>query len=128
MPQELSPRTAPWLEMLTPEVVVRLQANHVTQAPLKGTRNERDFEPVCKLFLPWASGTWLLTEMEDDGLAFGLADLGFGTPELGYISLDEIWEVKGPGGLRVERDIHWKATKPLSQYATESRQLGYIPV
>jgi hypothetical protein len=79
-----------------------------------------------KLFLPWTSGTWLLTEMEEDGLAFGLADLGFGTPEMGYISLDEIWEVKGPGGLRVERDVHWTTKKTLSEYATESRQHGYI--
>ena len=112
--------------LLGVEAVQQLLANGREQAPLKGTRNERDFQPVCKLFLPLTSGTWLLTEMEGDGLAFGLADLGFGTPELGYISLDEIWEVKGPGGLRVERDIHWTAKKTLSEYATESRQHGYI--
>lgn len=114
------------IELLGPQAAQQLLANHNEQEPLKGTRQERDFEPVCKLFLPWTSGTWLLTEMDDDGLAFGLADLGFGTPELGYISLDEIWEVVGPGGLRVERDIHWKATKPLSAYATEARQQGRI--
>lgn len=115
-----------WIVMLGTDVVQQLIANGKEQEPLKGTREERDFTPVCKVFLPWTSGTWLLTEMDDDGLAFGLADLGFGTPELGYISLDEIWEIKGPGGLRVERDIHWKATKPLSEYATESRQHGFI--
>jgi hypothetical protein len=114
------------VDLLGSDVVEQLLANGREQAPLKGTREERDFHPVCKLFLPWASGTWLLTEMEPDGLAFGLADLGFGTPELGYVSIDEILEVKGPGGLQVERDIHWKASKPLSEYATESRKLGYI--
>lgn len=114
------------IALLGVEAAQQLVLNHKEQEPLKGTRQERDYEPVCKLFLPWTSGTWLLTEMDDDGLAFGLADLGFGTPELGYISLDEIWEVVGPGGLHVERDIHWKATKSLSAYATESRQLGYI--
>lgn len=114
------------IAFLGTEAAQQLIANHNKQLPVKGTNSERDFHPVCKLFLPWTSGTWLLTEMDDDGLAFGLADLGFGTPEMGYISLDEIWEVKGPGGLRVERDIHWKATKPLSEYATESRKLGYI--
>lgn len=113
-----------WREMLTPEVVAQLEANHREQEPVKGSNAERDFWPCAKLFLPWTSGTWLLTELEPDGLAFGLADLGY--PEMGYISMDEIWEVVGPGGLRVERDIHWKATKPLSEYATESRQLGYI--
>ncbi len=112
--------------LLGTDVVQQLFANHTLQEPLKGTQEEQDFTPVCKVFLPWTSGTWLLTEMDDEGLAFGLADLGFGTPELGYISLDEIMEIKGPGGLRAERDIHWKASKPLSEYATESRQLGYI--
>lgn len=115
-----------WIAMLGTDVVQQLIANGKEQEPSKGTREERDFTPVCKAFLPWTSGTWLLTEMDYDGLAFGLADLGFGTPELGYISLDEIWEIVGPGGLRVERDIHWKATKPLSEYATESRLHGFI--
>lgn len=116
-----------FLRILKPEDAQQLVANHREQQPLKGTRSERDFEPVVKLFLPWTSGTWLITEMDpDDGLCFGLADLGFGTPELGFISLDEIYEIQGPGGLRVEQDMHWKATKPLSAYATESRETGYI--
>lgn len=114
-----------WLRIIGDEALAQLYANHREQLPLKGTKRERDFMPVCKLFLPWTSGTWLLTEMDPgDGLAFGLADLGY--PELGYISVDEIWEVVGPGGLRVERDIHWRATMTLSRYATEASQLGYI--
>ncbi|SEM41103.1 Protein of unknown function [Sphingomonas gellani] len=114
------------IRLLGTDAAQQLLANYREQEPLKGTRKERDFQPVCKLFLPWTSGTWLLSEMDDDYLAFGLADLGMGTPELGYVDLNEIWEVVGPGGLRVERDIHWAATKTLSAYATESRQLGYI--
>lgn len=112
------------ITMLTPEVVQQLNANHHEQLRLKGTPREKDFEPVCKVFLPWTSGTFLLTECDEDGLAFGLADLG--SPELGYISLDEIWEVVGPGGLKAERDIHFKATKPISQYAREARAKGRI--
>lgn len=112
------------IAMLTPEIVQKLNANHHEQLPLKGTRRERDLEPVCKIFLPWAGATWLLSELDDDGLAFGLADMG--SPELGYISLDEIWEVVGPGGLRVERDIHFKAEKSLSAYAREARAKGRI--
>ncbi|KKI18199.1 DUF2958 domain-containing protein [Sphingomonas sp. Ag1] len=113
-----------WIAMLGTEGVQQLIANGKEQAPLKGSRRERDFEPVCKIFLPWTSGTWLLTELDDDGLAFGLADMGY--PELGYISLDEIWDVVGPGGLRVERDIHFTATKTLSEYAAEARAAGRI--
>lgn len=112
------------IAMLTPEVVQQLNANHNEQLRLKGTPREKDFEPVCKIFLPWTCGTFLLTEMDEDGLAFGLADLG--SPELGYLSIEEIWSVKGPGGLRAERDIHFRATKPLSQYAKEARSAGRI--
>ncbi len=116
-----------FVNVLSVEARQQLINNHVEQQPLKGTRGERDFPPVCKLFLPWTSGTWLLTELDpDDGLAFGLGDLGFGTPELGYISLDEIYEITGPAGLKVEQDIHFTASKPLSQYATEAREHGHI--
>jgi hypothetical protein len=115
-----------WISVFTPEAARQLQANHKEQEPLKGTNKERDFEPVCKLFLPWGAATWLLTEMDEDGLAFGLSDLGFGTPELGYISMDEIYAVQGPGGLRVEQDIHWKPKHTLSQYADAARAAGQI--
>ncbi len=115
-----------YLTILGSDAAQKLIANHHGQEPLRGTSREKDYEPVAKLFLPWTSPTWLLTEMDEDGLAFGLADLGFGTPEVGYISLDEIFAVRGPGGLRVERDIHWTAKKTLSEYATEARELGYI--
>jgi hypothetical protein len=114
------------LKLLTPEAAQQLILNHQQQEPLRGTRQEIDFTPVCKLFVPWSAGTWLLTEMDDDCLAFGLADLGVQCPEIGYVSLDEIWEVRGPGGLRIEQDLHWTAKKTLGQYADESRQLGYI--
>lgn len=116
-----------FVDVMTPEVLQQLINNHVEQQPVKGTRSERDFPPVCKLFLPWTSGTWLISELDpDDGLAFGLGDLGFGTPELGYISIDELYEITGPAGLKVEMDIHFKASKPLSQYATEAREKGSI--
>lgn len=118
--------TMEWISMLGTETAQQLLANHKEQLPLKGTRGERDFHPVCKLFLPWTSGTFLLTEMDDDGLAFGLADMG--SPELGYISVDELWSVTGPGGLKIEKDLHFKATKPLSQYAREARQAGRLTV
>lgn len=113
-----------YLKLLRPETAQQLLANHIEQQPLKGTRQERDFKPVCKLFVPWGAGTWLLTELDDDGLAFGLADVGY--PELGYVSLDELWGITGPGGLKIEQDTHFEAVKPLSQYAEEARALGYI--
>ncbi|MEA2079594.1 MAG: DUF2958 domain-containing protein, partial [Pseudomonadota bacterium] len=43
-----------------------------------------DPKPVVKLFTPDGSATWLLTELDpdDNDIAFGLCDLGMGSPEL----------------------------------------------
>ena len=65
-----------------------------------------DFNPVVKLFTPDTQCTWLLTEIDADGLAFGLCDLGMGEPELGYVSLIELRTVRGKLGLPIERDLH----------------------
>jgi hypothetical protein len=113
-----------WKRLLRSETLEKLQANYREQLPHKGRKSERDFEPVCKLFNPTGGGTWLLTECDEDGLAFGLADMGY--PEMGYVSMDELAEFKGLGGLGIEEDIHFRATKPLSEYAREAHQLGYI--
>jgi DUF2958 family protein len=84
-----------------------------------------DFTPVVKLFTPDAQCTWLLTELGLDDIA-GLADLGMGCPELGFISMREIRELRGPLGLPVERDLHFDADKPLFAYAAEARAHGRI--
>lgn len=49
-----------------------------------------------------------------------------GCPELGNVSLAEIESVRGPGGLTIERDLHFVADKPLSAYAEEARRLQHI--
>ena len=84
--------------------------------------------PVVKLFTPDAGATWLLTEIDPDDHdhAFGLCDLGLGFPELGYVSLAELTAVRGRPGLPVERDLHFKATQPISEYAREARLSGRI--
>ena len=46
--------------------------------------------PVVKLFNPVGGGTWLLSEMDEQGIAFGLCDLGMGEPELGYVAIQEL--------------------------------------
>jgi hypothetical protein len=84
-----------------------------------------DFKPVVKLFTPDAQCTWLLTEL-DDGLLFGLCDLGLGCPELGYLSLSELSSVRGKLGHPVERDRHFVASKAISAYADEARANGHI--
>ena len=115
-----------WKNMLRAADVLKLVENWNEQQPLKGTSNERDFEPVVKLFNPAGAATWLISECDENGLAFGLSDLGFGTPELGYISMDELACVRIAGHLRIEQDLYFKPTKTLSQYAAEARREGSI--
>jgi DUF2958 family protein len=85
-----------------------------------------DFKPVVKLFTPDAQCTWLLTELGNDDIAFGLCDLGMGSPEIGFVSMREIRELRGPLGLPVERDLHFDANKTLSAYADEARAHGRV--
>jgi hypothetical protein len=56
---------------------------------------------------------WWLAECDDDGYAFGYADLGFG--EWGYFSLPEMEAVMVHGGLVIiERDCFWEP-KPFGE-------------
>lgn len=116
------------MQLLTANIEAQLLANGLKQEPVRGTHDEIDFHPVVKLFTPDAGCTWLLTEIdpENPDIAFGLCDLGMGFPELGSVSLSEIASVRGPRGLHIERDQHFKATMPLSAYAEEARQLDRI--
>ena len=76
-----------------------------------------DFDPlpVVKLFTPDAGATWLLTELDpDDGdTAFGLLDLGMGTPELGHVRLSVLEGIRGPRNLAVARDLHFTPKRRL---------------
>jgi len=65
-----------------------------------------------KFFTPWTNWTWYVTEYNPETrIFFGLV-VGHEV-ELGYFSLDEIESVRGPFGLRIERDMHFKPV-PLS--------------
>ena len=83
---------------------------------------------MVKLFTPDGQCTWLLTELDPDDrdIMFGLADLGLGCPELGYVSLSELESVRGQLGLPVERDRYFSTSKTISAHAAEARQHGAI--
>ena len=65
-----------------------------------------------KLFTPWTDWTWFITEFDGEDLCFGLV-IGL-ERELGYFSLKEIESLRGPGGIRVERDLYFKPS-PISK-------------
>ena len=92
-----------------------------------GRNRDRDHPPVVKFFNPCGAATWLFNELDEDGdTLFGLADLGFGTPELGYSSLSEIASIRLRFGLRIERDRLFQAKYPMSVYAQAARAAGRI--
>lgn len=63
-----------------------------------------------KLFTPDSNFTWFITEYDaDEKICFGLID-GF-EKELGYFSLNDLEQIKGSMGLKVERDISFQPTK-----------------
>ena len=74
------------------------------------TQNETDPFAHIKLFTPDSSWTWFINEFDPvEKLCFGLV-IGF-EREFGYFSLTELEEVRGPLGLKIERDLHFQPTR-----------------
>lgn len=107
--------------LITGDIRARLLKNGAGPA-------DTDNMPVVKFFDPSGAATWLITEMRPDepDILFGLCDLGFGCPELGYVSLAELQSIKGRFGLGIERDLHFAGRFPLSVYAKAARIAGRI--
>lgn len=116
------------MNLLPDDLRAALLANAVAhRAAQRSGATEPDPVPVLKLFSPVGAATWLATELDADGdTLFGLADLGFGCPELGAFSLSEIASVRLPFGLRIERDEGFRTAHPLSVWAARARRTGSI--
>jgi len=114
--------------LLEPQHIDALRAN--AQASLVAQEEggtAPDPLPVVKFFNPVGAATWLATELGEDGdTLFGLADLGFGCPEMGYFSLNEIRTIHLPFGLKIERDIGFDGRVPLSAWADAARITGSV--
>ena len=109
------------MKLLTSKQRERLLAN--------GAQPGADHKPLVKLFNPTGAGTWLLTELDPEcpgEIAFGLADLGMGFPELGDIGLLELFEFRGRFGLGIERDLHFRPKYRISTYAEAASAAGRI--
>lgn len=113
------------VDLITPELRQQLLANG------EASRDNPRFDPhpLVKWFNPCGAAAWLITELDpgEEDLAYGLCDLGLGTPEIGVVSVRELYSIRLMGGaLGVERDLYWKANKPLSEYARLARLAGRI--
>lgn len=89
--------------------------------PLYSGEKNPDPKTVCKFFTPWSNWTWYVLEGEpepgEDGEPVDFRFFGYVDgldPELGYFSLRELESVRGPAGLRIERDLFY-TPEPLSK-------------
>lgn len=77
--------------------------------PLYSQEHVQDPLVVCKFFTPDSSWTWYALEFDGQDIFFGWV-VGF-EKELGYFSLHELEEARGPLGLSIERDLHFTPRK-----------------
>ena len=91
------------MRLLTDEIKAVLPPLYRTeQIPLEHK------ELIVKFFNPLGSQTWEIFEGSpegDDWKLFGNCDLGFGSPELGYVMLSELESLDVGLGMGIERDI-----------------------
>ena len=69
-----------------------------------------DLVAYVKFFSPWAGWTWFACEYNPEERVFFGWVIGL-EQEAGYFSLDELEELQGPAGLKIERDLYFDPTK-----------------
>lgn len=94
------------MKLLTKELLERFK---------KVGSQEKEEDPIviCKFFNPVGIGYWFPIEYDPkDKMFFGYVSLfGDYNDELGSFSLKELEEIKGFGGLGIERDLHFNECK-----------------
>ena len=83
--------------------------------PLYSQEQNPDPMVWVKFFTPWSNWTWYALEFDGEDLCFGWVK-GL-EAELGYFSLSELEEVRGPFGLQIEQDLYFRPVR-LSQIQT----------
>ena len=113
------------LEKLIPRSLYeQMERNHKLNMSSEPEPGSIDFKPVVKLLITvGGNATWLLTEIDEQCIAFGLCDLGQGFPELGYVDLQSLSKDFGD---RLERDLYFRSTEKLSAYVNYARQKRMI--
>ena len=84
---------------------MKLSEEFKSLPPVGSTDTVKGDLPAVYVFIPGSAATWVIWEYNEEYQeGFGMADLGLGFPELGYVSVEELESLKGPLGLPVEID------------------------
>ena len=76
-----------------------------------------DIIAYARFFGMWTNWVWYACEAAEDGdLMYGFVIGHY--PEWGYFQLSELEAIRGPGGLRIERDLSFNA-KAISKAVPE---------
>ena len=94
------------MKLLTKEIRARLPALYYNEVNKVPTQN---IVAHVRFFAVWSSWSWWICEYDGDDLFYGFV-VGH-EPEWGYTSLAELESIRGPGGLGIERDLHFVPTK-----------------
>lgn len=115
--------------MTQPLVTAEQRAQLLAVGAARAAGQAVDPQPAVRLFTPDAHATWLLAALDpaDDDTAWGLIDLGIGMPELGTVRLSDLAGIVGPQQRPVLRDLYFRASRPLSEYAQLAQRDGSIP-
>jgi len=97
------------MKLLTKEIEKRMPAMYATESVSMSNKVLQ-----VKFFTPWSNWTWYGVEYDPvDRIFFGYVE-GL-EREWGNFSLDELEQVTGPIGLKIERDTSW-TPKTFSEY------------
>lgn len=89
-----------------------LTKTEMAKMPLMNSQEEVELDEKMvyfKFFTPWTSWTWYAMESDGSHYCFGFVEGQ--EDELGYFSLRELAKVKGPAGLKIEKDKYFDSVK-----------------
>ena len=95
------------MKLLTKEIEKNLPSMYETEGiPIE------DKIVRVKFFTPWGNTTWYVVEYDSNTKEFfGYVQTNPLDSEWGYFSLIELENLRGPFGLKVERDMHFDPKK-----------------
>lgn len=92
------------MKLLTGELRKRLPCLYETE----NMPSCRELMAQVKFFSPDSGWTWYAIEFDGEDIFFGYVE-GL-EKEFGYFSLKELEGIRGPWGLRIERDLYFRPT------------------